>query len=137
METTLKGEITNSCTCTIYDNDIGEYTDEPSLDCDGTCWEWSVEDFGNVTTELRDSNDTGWWRVSNLRLWDGEVSGYFSAENVEDILRGMTIRGEWIMRYEVFSDRIEYSLSHHDSPTGSTSVLTAISGEQREALGLY
>ena len=49
----------------------------------------------------------------------------------------MAVRGEWIMRYEVYEDRIEYSLSHHDAPTGSHTVLTAVSDEQREQLGLY
>ena len=133
---TLKGEITNGCTCTVYDEETGEYTEEPTENCWGDCWEYSVEDFTNVTQELRDSNETGWWKVSNLRLWNGEVSGYFHAEKVTDLLAGMTVRGEWIMRYEVFSDRIEYSLSHHDA-MGSASVLTPISDEQREELGLY
>ena len=133
---TLKGTITNGCTCTVYDETTGEYTEELSTECYGDCWEYSVEDFTNVTQELRDSNETGWWKVSNLRLWNGEVSGYFHAEKVTDLLTGMTVRGDWTMRYEVFSDRIEYSLSHHDA-MGSASVLTAISDEQREELGLY
>lgn len=133
---TLKGEITNACTCTVYDEATGEYTEELATECYGDCWEYSVEDFTNVTKELMDSNETGWWKVSNLRLWNGEVSGYFHAEKVTDLLAGMTVRGDWTMRYEVFSDRIEYSLSHHDA-MGSASVLTPISDEQREELGLY
>jgi hypothetical protein len=40
------------------------------------------------------------------------------------------------MRYKVFSDRIEYSLSHHDA-MGSNTTLTAVTEEQREELGLY
>ena len=137
MTTTLKGEITNNCNCLTY---IDENDNEVSIDdtytCYGDCWEYSVEDFTNVTKELMDSNDTGWWKVSNLRLWNGEVSGYFHAEKVTDLLTGMTVRGDWTMRYEVFTDRIEYSLSHHDA-MGSASVLTPISDEQREELGLY
>lgn len=131
---TLKGEITNSCTCVTYNEETGEWDTAP--ECWGDCWDCSVEDFENVTKELMDSNETGWWKVSDLRLWNGEVSGYFHAEKVTDLLEGMTVRGEWIMRYEVFSDRIEYSLSHHDA-MGSATVLTPISDEQREELGLY
>jgi hypothetical protein len=40
------------------------------------------------------------------------------------------------MKGKVFNDRIEYSLSHHDS-MGSNTVLTMVSEEQREELGLY
>jgi hypothetical protein len=48
----------------------------------------------------------------------------------------MTVRSEWNMTYEVFPDRIEYSLSHHDA-MGSASTLTAVTEEEREELGLY
>lgn len=130
------GEITNACTCVMVDDD-GEPTDEPTTYCYGDCWEMSVDDFTEVTKDLRESNETDWWEVSNLRLWDGEVSGYFHADKVEELLRGMAVRGEWIMRYSVFSDRIEYSLSHHDAPMGSATTLRAVSDEQREELGLY
>ena len=54
----------------------------------------------------------------------------------EDLLRGMAVRGEWTMRYEVYADRIEYSLSHHDAPTGSASVLTIMTPEEVEKYGL-
>jgi len=135
---TLKGEITNTCTCLMYE----ENGEEKSIDetygstCFGDCWEFAVEDFEMVTENLRNANETGWWKVTDLRLWNGEVSGYFHAETVAGLLEGMTIRGEWTMRYKVFADRVEYSLSHHDA-MGSASVLTPISDEQREELGLY
>lgn len=131
------GEITNGCTCTKYDPITEEYTDEPSDYCDASCWEFAVEDFENVTEELRDANETGWWKVSNLRLWNGEVSGFFHANKVEDILRGMAVNSHWIMNYKVFGDRIEYSLSHHDAPMGSSSVLTPVSADYQEEAGLF
>jgi hypothetical protein len=137
------GEITNSCTCTEYDPDTGdEILDEngnpiPSMDCYGFCWESAIDDFSEVTKELRDSNETNWWKCQDLRLWNGEVSGYFHANTVTKLIEGMTVRSEWIMRYEVFADRIEYSLSHHDSPMGSSTTLLPITEEEREELGLY
>ena len=134
-----KGEITNNCTCLTYEEDGETKSVDTEYDstCYGDCWEYAVEDFANITEELRNSNETDWWKVSNLRLWDGESSGYFHAKTVADLIEGMTVRSDWSMRYEVHADRIEYSLSHHDSPTGSGTTLTAVSEEQREELGLY
>jgi len=138
-ETTLKGEITNTCTCNLFEED-GE---EKSLDetyntgCFGDCWEFAVEDFAMVTEELRDSNETGWWKVENLRLWNGNTGGLFPADTVAKLIEGMTVRSEWTMRYEVFADRIEYSLSHHDAPTGSATTVRPVTEDEREEWGLY
>ncbi len=127
---TLKGTITNGCSCVTYNEETGDWQDAP--ECWGDCWDCAVEDFENVTESLRNNNLTDYWKVENLRLWNGEVSGHFEAKNVKDLLRGMTVNSEWIMRYEVFADRIEYSLSHHDSPMGSASVLRPVSEEEYE-----
>ena len=131
------GRMSSSCSCTAYDDTIGEYTDEPAQECYGHCWEWALEQFSTDIEELRDDNETNWWRVENLKLWDKKVSGMFYAKTVEELLRGMTVNGEWNMTYTVYSDHIEYSLSHHDAPTGSSSVLRAVTDEQREEWGLY
>ena len=136
METFIAtGEITNTCTCVQFDEDDNP-TNEFVSYCYGDCWYDSVDEFANVTTEFRKKNETDWWHVKDLRLWNGDVSGYFHAEAVEDLLRGMAVRGSWVMRYTVFPDRIEYSLSHHDSPTGSNTVLTIMTQEEVENLGL-
>ena len=131
------GTMTSGCSCTAYDDTIGEYTNEPAAECYGGCWEWSLDDFSTCIQEMLDNAETNWWRVENLKLWDRQVSGMFHAKTVEEILRGMTVNSEWTMRYTVFSDRVEYSLSHHDAPTGSSSVLRAVTDEQREEWGLY
>ena len=136
--TALTGELTNSCTCLLFDED-GETKSvdtEYSETCYGDCWEYAVEDFAMCCLILRNSNETGWWKVSNLRLWDGESSGYFHAKTVADLIDGMTVRGDWTMRYTAHDDRVEYSLSHHDA-MGSNTTLTAVTEEQREELGLY
>lgn len=132
-----KGEMTNGCSCLTYEDENGnEVSIDDTYTCFGDCWEFAVEDFAMLTESLRDSNETGWWKVSNLALWNGEVSGYFHADTVMKLIEGMTVRSEWIMRYEVFADRIEYSLSHHDA-MGSATTLTAVTEEQREEMGLY
>lgn len=126
-------EITNCCTCTTYNEDTQKWDD--TTECYG-CWDDTLYDFNCETHDLQESNETGWWKVSNLRLWSGEVSGYFHATKVEDILRGMTVNSAWTMRYTAYPDRVEYSLSHHDA-MGSASTLTAVSEDERERLGLY
>jgi hypothetical protein len=133
------GELTNNCTCLLFEED-GETKSvdtEYGSTCYGDCWDYAVEDFAMITYEVRESNETNWWKVSNLRLWDGESSGYFHAKTVSELIEGMTVRSDWHMSYQVFADRVEYSLSHHDAPTGSGTTLTAVSEEQREELGLY
>ncbi len=135
MKTQTKFEYTNTCTCRDYDMDTDEST--PSLDCYGDCWEFTLEDFSNITNSLFEVNETMWWKVSNLKLWDGNHGGYGYAKDAENLLRLMTVGSEWNIKGEVFSDRIEYSLSHHDAPMGSNTVLTMITEEQREELGLY
>lgn len=127
------GEITNGCSC-FDENDI-----DASYTCYGSCWEDALEDFAMATEDFRDSNETGWWKVEDLRLWNGQVSGYFHAkyDAIADILRGMTVNSEWTMRYAVFSDRVEFNLSHHDAPLGSASTLRCVSDDEREEMGLY
>ena len=132
------GEITNTCTCLTYEENGEEMTidTEYGSTCFGDCWEFAVEDFTMITEELRDSNETDWWKVEDLRLWSGNVSGYFYGKTVSAIIEGMTVRSEWSMTYKVFSDRIEYSLSHHDA-MGSASTLRRVSDDEREEMGLY
>jgi hypothetical protein len=86
--------------------------------------------------ELRHSNETDWWSVENLRLWNGDISGHFKVGKVEEMLIAMTVRSEWRMHYEVYSDRVEYSLSHHDAPTGSETTLRPVTEQQRRERGL-
>lgn len=135
MKTGIKFEYTNTCTCTYYDEETDEST--PSLECWGDCWEYVLDDFKEITLFLFDINETNWWKVSNIRLWDGESSGYFFADTVKELIHGMTVNSEWIMSGEVFNDHINYSLSHHDAPMGSSTTLTIVTEEEREQLGLY
>lgn len=137
-KTTHTYEITNLCTCTVYNEETDEYTDEPTEHCFGDCWDMATEDFGMLTEDFRNSNVTGWWKVTDLALWNRTSSGFFHADpnDVGAILYGMTVNSAWTMRYNVFPDRIEYSLSHHDA-MGSATTLTAVSMDERDEMGLY
>jgi hypothetical protein len=105
-------------------------------ECDGICWMMALEDFTDITSGLFEVNETSWWKISNLGLWDGNHSGYGYAKDAEALLELMTVNSDWNIKGKVFNDRIEYSLSHHDS-MGSNTVVTMITDEQREELGLY
>ena len=116
---TAYGELTNGCTCIVYDDLTGIGT--PATECDGFCWESELEFFGECVRDFLALSDT--FRVSGIRLWNREVGGVFTANTVAEFVRGITVDSEWTLRYEVFSDRVEFSLSHHDAPTGSASVV--------------
>ena len=124
----------NTCTC-AEDEDFVMFN-ALQIDCEGECWQRVLEDFTDLTIDLFDENETLWWKVSNLGLWDGSHSGYGYAMCAEDLLSLMSVKSEWRMKGKVFNDRIEYSVSHHDS-MGRNTVLTMVTEEQREELGLY
>ena len=132
--TTIQFEITTDCTCMAQDEN-GEWTEEPSEECYGYCWEMQLEDFTMVTEELWDSNVTKWWKVEDLTLWNGNVSGYFYADTINALLDGMTVNSAWTMRGTAYADRVEYSLSHHDA-MGSNTTLTAITEDEMDELGI-
>lgn len=134
IDTDIEFEITNTCSCLPLDEE--STSNDDYQECYGTCWEWALEDFEMITSHLFHNSETLWWKVSNLRLWDGESSGYFYAKSVPELIEGMTVRSAWIMRGTVFQNRIEYSLTHHDA-MGSNTTLTMVSEEEREKLGLY
>lgn len=136
-EKITKFEYTNTCTCTFYDPDSESYTELPADNCYGDCWEYVLEDFENIASELFDNNETGWWKVKGIQLWNGTIGGYFHAYKAEDLLKGMGVDSVWVMRGEIFNDRIEYSLSHHDAPMGSRSVVYPVTEKDREEFGLY
>ena len=138
-DTTATYELTNTCTCSTYNEETDTW--EESGDCLMDCWDDNVSDFYNVNETFLNSNDTGWWKVTDLGLWHGDVSGYFYVKpsarawkDTERIVEGMTVNSEWTMRYTPYPDRIEYSLSHHDS-MGSNTTITALTEEEVEALG--
>ena len=137
METEQVYEFGFSNLCSCMESDDFIMIEAFQIECDGICWEMALEDFTNITSGLFEANETYWWKVSNLKLWDGNHGGYGKAKDAQALLELMTVRSDWNIKGKVFNDRIEYSLSHHDAPMGSNTVLTMITEEQREELGLY
>ncbi len=160
--------ITNECTCVEVDENgdemLGEYGETiPSRNCHGWCWEDVVQSMGEWLKPMIVKNETGWWKVQSLRLWDGNHSFYFFVDPVNDpnnyteytkqvqkIIDAMTVNSSWTMYlsgrfndhdeffYALNDDgHFEYSLSHHDAPTGSSSVLIPMTEDELVAVGLY
>lgn len=135
IEKGMPFELTNECTCEDYDEETETFT--TSLDCYGDCFTDQLDYFSLCTNELFNNSETSWWKVSNLRLWNGEHSGLFYADSVEKLIEGMTVRSGWIMNGTAYANKIEYSLSHHDAPMGSRTVLENVTEEERQEWGLY
>ena len=100
-------ELTNTCTCTVYDELTDSFT--PATECDGFCWESELEFFGECVKDIL--SQASWFRVEAVRLWNGDFDAIFRADNVADFVRGITVNSEWILRYQVFADRVEFSLA--------------------------
>lgn len=119
------GVIQNTCDCVAYNEEEGDW--QPSGDCFG-CWDEYTENWEFGVKELFDSpNYTGWWKIEGFPVWNGTITGLFQADTAEKLLDSITPdRTEWILRYEITSDRITGTLSHHDAPTGGQITVTMI-----------
>lgn len=119
--------ITNTCEC---EGENGEW-----YDCDGMCWNDTLEDFTNQVQPLFDIAEkfqSPQWRLEGLPLWNRTVSGTFSADNAEELLRSITIRGEWTLRYEVKDGVLLANLSHHDAPMGGAMTIVPVEGAESD-----
>lgn len=124
-------KLENTCTCTEYDEETGDYTDIPAEECFG-CWEDGVDNFKYATKKFMDSNSTHYYRIGGIKLWDREVGGIVKCETVLELIRAMAVNSEWAMEYTVHDECIEYSLSHHDAPMGSASFVRHATEEEIE-----
>jgi hypothetical protein len=130
----MKFKYTNTCQCHDYNPETDAYS--PSEECYGDCWYEVVEDFTEITEHLFEKNTTGLWRINEIQLWDGAVSGVAKATNPTELIHAMTVNSQWIIRGEIFNDHIEYSLSHHDA-MGSNSSVYIITEEEAERNDWY
>lgn len=121
----LSGEITSNCAC--VDEDGKEFFNEY---CDGTCYEYAIEDFTQVVEPL--FKDGNYFKVSGIRLWDRTVGGIAKCDTAADLVQAMTVRGDYTLRWE-FDDEtnaLEAILSHHDCPMGSRVIVEQADEEQ-------
>ena len=87
------------------------------------CYDAFLDDFSYAVKKLIEKNNSYWWKITGFKLWDGERSGYFYADNPIDFLDAITVNSEWIMSATFYDDCLKYSLSHHDCPMGSSTLV--------------
>ena len=109
---TYTATITNSCTCTTYNEEAGEW--EVAPECWGDCWSDQVEDFENITQHLF-TNDNQPFRIEGFPVWYGTIDGTFHARTAEKLLESITPdRTEWRLEVTVHATHLTGVLSHHD-----------------------
>ena len=109
----LSGTIATHCTC--VDDEGNETYNE---NCYGDCYEYALEDFAMVVEPLFEVSD--YFKISGIQLWNSTVSGFAKCTTSRELVEAMTVRGEFILRWE-FDDEtnaLEARLSHHDCPMG-------------------
>ena len=134
MKGVLWGTVTNTCNCTTYNEDTGDWQD--TSECYG-CWEEMVEDFRTVVAPLfingEDEHcvngDYRWgykFVIEGIGLWDRTVGGTVVVKDAEELLRAMTVNADYILRWKFDEPNLELSarLSHHDCPMGSIVTVT-------------
>jgi len=109
----LKGETTNGCTCTDFDETIADWV--PRAECYGYCWDDQVEDFTNCLADFLAGAPTNEFAISGFPVWNGTVSGVFTADTAVEFLSAVTVRGDWTLRWEVTPQAFTAVLSHHDA----------------------
>lgn len=119
----------NTCSCGDWDEETDEFT--PANDCWGDCWDFTVEDFSNITEHLFSENSQG-FRITGFPVWNGTVDGYFSARNAKELLDNITPNStEWRLEVTVHADHLTGRLYHHDAPMGGNITVTPFSeGEE-------
>ncbi len=125
---TTDAEITNQCTCLLWEDGVGYDNEIPSEHCFGTCWQDAMEDWKDLVSEF--VGDGGDFVVDGFPLWDRNVIGFFTAANAEELLSAITVRGEWRLKYSVGPRAFQATIWHHDVPTGGT---FTVSHEEDEA----
>lgn len=117
----------NTCSCGDWDEETDEFT--PANDCWGDCWDFTVEDFSNITEHLFSENSQG-FRITGFPVWNGTVDGYFSARNAKELLDNITPNStEWRLEVTVHADHLTGRLYHHDAPMGGNITVTPFSEE--------
>lgn len=117
--TTTDAEITNECTCLVWEDEAGYDNEIPSEHCYGSCWEDALEDWKACVGEFV-ARGSGEFVVSGFPLWDRTVIGHFDASDPEELLSAVTVRGSWKLRYSVGPLAFRATIWHHDVPTGGT-----------------
>lgn len=121
----LQTEVTNDCTCTVYDEETGDTKkDEYDNDlrpeyCAGDCYLEAVSDLNdNLLPEWLEAHGmTSESYVilnSDNMLWN-KVSGWAVARATgEAIVKALSLDGDFILRFKLEDDKLTVVRSSHD-----------------------
>jgi hypothetical protein len=119
LDTTMSMELSNECTCVIYDDETDEYT--PADDCDGSCWDDQMECWQSMIEDIPFWPTDDVWRIEGWPTWRGTVSGSSHATSARELLDALTpARTSWRLDVVLHADHLTATLYHHDAPTGGT-----------------
>ena len=138
----INAEITNNCTCTVYDEETGmakqdEYGDMRSDECFG-CFDEAIDD-------LHCNLLTGWLSLHQATtddyvLIDGHGMGWLRRQgqiiakaNGKDIVRALSINGDFTLSFTVKDKSLNVIRSSHDELGASFVFKTMAQDEVDEA----
>jgi hypothetical protein len=125
-ETRVYQQITNNCTCT---DEAGEYTRE----CFG-CWDDTLSNFDEDVSRLFELSPNCEFAIDGLPLWNRDLSGVVQAMTSKDLLKAITVSGDWTLRYAVDGDKLYCTLSHHDVACGRSFTVTPVDMVEPECI---
>lgn len=113
---TIKATLESNCTCMKYDDELDEWTEEPSDYCYG-CWEDSVYDFTeNILYPWYAANNyhdnTPIKIVSPNLGWMRQPA--YKDTYAKDILDDLKINGDFTLRFYLEGNKLSCVRSSHD-----------------------
>lgn len=112
----IEATMESHCTCTRYDDELDEWTEEPSDYCYG-CWDDAKYDFTeNLLYPWYAANnyhDNTPIKIVGTRMTWMSRSGY-KETYAKDILDDLMINGEFTLRWTLEGDKLSCIRSSHD-----------------------
>ena len=121
----LKVEVTNDCTCTVYDEETGDtQKDEYGYDarpetCYGDCYLEAVSDLSDnllpewLTAKGMTSDSYVILNSENMN-WNRVHGWAIARANGEAIVKALSINGDFILRFTLEDDKLTAVRSSHD-----------------------
>jgi hypothetical protein len=116
----IETELSSNCVCEDYDEDTDTTT--ASTECWG-CWSDGVADFkDNLLQPWLDAN--GWDLDTAIRI-NGTAMGWqrrsgYKDTTASELLDGLTLNGDFTLRFKFDGKDLACVRSSHDEPTGAS-----------------
>ena len=92
-------------------------------DCDEFDWQDAFDVWSATVLPMLDAAPSNVFVVEGLPLWNRSVGGAFRFDGARSdfalaLLRLVTVKSEWTLRYRATAEGLDLRLAHHDVPTG-------------------